>query len=82
MEVLLVLAIGFVCIACLLIGVNVGQAVAKGEEVKLPTNPIQSAKERQTKQEAEFEQNRLNTILQNIDRYDGTSDGQKEVPRG
>ena len=82
MEVLLILAIGFVCMACFLMGARVGQAVSKGEEVKLPTTPLLSAKERQTKQEAEFEQDRLNTILQNIDRYDGTSAGQKEVPRG
>ena len=82
MEVLLILAIGFVCMACFLMGARVGQAVAKGEEVKLPATPLLSAKERQTKQEAEFGQDRLNTILQNIDRYDGTSDGQQEVPRG
>ncbi len=82
MEVLLVLAIGFVCMACFLMGAKVGQAVSKGEKVELPINPLNAAKERQTKQEAEFEQNRLNTILHNIDRYDGTSDGQKDVPRG
>ena len=82
MEVLLILAMGFVCMACFLLGAKVGQAVAKGEKVEIPINPLISAKERQTKQEAEFEQNRLNTILHNIDRYDGTSDGQKEVPRG
>ena len=82
MEVLLILARGFVCMAGFLLGAKVGQAVAKGEKVEIPINPLISAKERQTKQEAEFEQNRLNTILHNIDRYDGTSDGQKEVPRG
>lgn len=82
MEVLLILAMGLVCMACFLMGAKVGQAVAKGEKVELPINPLMSAKERQTKQEAEFEQNRLSTILQNIDRYDGTSDGQKDVPRG
>jgi NMD protein affecting ribosome stability and mRNA decay len=82
MEVITILAIGFVCMACFLMGAKVGQAVAKGEEVKLPANPLTAVKERQTKQEAEYEQNRLNTILQNIDRYDGTNAGQKEVPRG
>ena len=82
MEVLLILAIGFVCMACFLMGAKVGQAVAKGEKVEMPINPLTAARERQTKQEAEFEQNRLNTILHNIDRYDGTSDGQKDVPRG
>ena len=82
MEVLLILAIGFVCMACFLMGAKVGQAVAKGEKVEMPLNPLMSAMARQAKQEAEFEQNRLNTILQNIDRYDGTGNGQKDVPRG
>ena len=82
MEVLLLAVMAASNILCFMIGAKVGQKVAKGEEVKLPINPLLSARERQTKQEAEFEQNRLNTILQNIDRYDGTSDGQKDVPRG
>lgn len=82
MEVLLTLAIGFVCMACFLLGTKVGQAVSKGEKVEMPINPLTAATERQTKKEAEFEQNRLNTILHNIDRYDGTGDGQKEVPKG
>ena len=81
MEVLLILAMGFVCIACFLLGANVGQSVANGEKVKLPIIPMATIKERQAKQEAEFEQNRLNTILENIERYDGTSAGQKEVQR-
>ena len=82
MEVLLVLAIGFVCMACFLMGAKVGQAVAKGEKVELPVKPLVAAVERQARKEAEFEQSRLDAILHNIDRYDGTSDGQKEVPRG
>lgn len=81
MEALLILAIGFVCMACFLMGAKVGQAVSKGEKVEMPINPMLSAKERQAKQEAELEQNRLNTILENIERYDGTSAGQKEVQR-
>lgn len=81
MEALLILAIGFVCMACFLMGARVGQATSKGEKVELPITPMLSAKERQAKQEAELEQNRLNTILENIERYDGTSAGQKEVQR-
>ena len=81
MEVITILAMGIVCIACFVIGARVGQAVAKGEKVELPINPMVAAKERQAKEEAEFEQSRLNTILENIERYDGTSAGQKAVQR-
>ena len=80
MEVLLILAVGFVCCACLLLGVNIGQKVNRGEEVKLP-NPITAVKEHKKRTEEEEEQNRLNTILENIERYDGTSIGQKQIPQ-
>ena len=82
MEVITILAIGFICMACFLMGAKVGNSVAKGEDIKFPINPMLAAKERQAKQEAELEQNRLDTILKNIERYDGTSAGQKEVTRG
>ena len=83
MEVLLVLTVGAMCIGCFIIGAKVGQQVAKGEEIKLPSvNPLEAFREYQNKKEAEMEQNRIDTILQNIESYDGTSNGQKEVPRG
>ena len=83
MEVITILAMGFVCAACFLIGARVGQTVSKGEDIKLPTvNPMEIAREHRNKKEAVMEQDRINTILQNIEAYDGTSYGQKEVPRG
>jgi hypothetical protein len=65
----------------------VGQTVAKGEKITTPElNPFKAAKERAEKDRAEkqanFEANRLDAIMQNIERYDGTSNGQKDVPRG
>ena len=83
MEILLILITGTLCVVCFLIGAKVGQTVARGEEVKLPTlNPIEVIRERKDKKEAEWEQDRINTILQNVESYDGTANGQKEVPRG
>lgn len=83
MEVLLILAVGFVCCACLLIGVNVGQKVSKGEEVKMPSvNPMEAYKEQKARNRAEREQRRQDTIMQNIDNYNGTAEGQKDVPEG
>ena len=82
MEVLELLAVGFVCMACFLIGAKVGQTVSKGEEIQLPkVNPLEAYREREARKEAEMEQSRLDTIMQNIETYDGTSNGQKDVPR-
>ena len=80
MEALTILAIGFSCMACFLLGAKVGQTVSKGEEVKMPSvNPLKAYREKENRKEAEMEQDRINTVLQNIESYDGTSNGQKEV---
>jgi hypothetical protein len=79
---LTILAIGVVCIACFCIGAKVGQAVSKGEKVEMPeVNPIKAFKEHIARQETEMEQSRMETILQNIDNYDGTSHKQEDVPK-
>jgi hypothetical protein len=83
MEVVMILAIGFVCMACFLMGAKVGKAVAKNEKVEMPTlNPVKAIREHQEKKEAEFAQNKFDAIMENIDNYDGTGYGQKDVPRG
>lgn len=81
MEALLLLIMGAVNVACFMIGAKVGQAVAKGEKVEMPSvNPLEAYREHRNKKEAEMEQDSMNTILQNIEVYDGTSNGQKDVP--
>ena len=81
MYALLAAIVGVLCIACFMIGAKLGQTVTKGEEVKLPTlNPVQAYREHTAKKEAEMAQNRLDTIMQNIESYDGTSKGQADVP--
>jgi hypothetical protein len=62
-------------------GAKVGQAVAKDEKVETPTiNPMEAVRHHRAKKEAQMEQDRTAAILRNIDRYDGTSLGQEEVP--
>ena len=81
MEVLLMLSTGAMCILCFMVGARVGQKVSRGEEVKLPVvNPMEIARERQSKQEAQREQDRLDAIMRNIENYDGTSNNQEDVP--
>jgi hypothetical protein len=79
-TVLLILTVGTLNVVCFLIGVKVGQKVVKGEEVELPSlNPMKAYREAQDRKQAEREADRLDTIMQNIEAYDGTSAGQKDV---
>ena len=81
MEAVTILALGFICMACFLTGAKVGQATAKGEKIETPTiNPMEAWRNRQDKKETQAEQDKIDTILQNIESYDGTGRGQKDVP--
>jgi hypothetical protein len=80
-AVLLLLVMGAANIACFFLGAKVGQTVSKGETIEAPElNPIEIARKHQAKREAERDQNRIDVIMQNIDRYDGSGAGQKDVP--
>lgn len=69
-------------IVCFTIGVITAQKVGKDEEIKLPSiNPIEIIKERREAKEAQIEQDRYNTMLENINNYKGDSTGQKDLPR-
>ena len=82
MEVLLLAVMGLTNIACFIIGAKVGQAVAKGEKIVTPTvNPMKAYKEHEAKMVAQAEQDKIAVIMGNIEAYDGTSSGQKDVPR-
>lgn len=81
MEALLLLVMGLTNITCFVIGAKVGQAVSKGKEIETPTiNPVKAYREREAKKEAQMEQDRIDTIMRNIEGYDGTSRGQEDVP--
>lgn len=87
MDALLIAVVGCLCILCFIVGAKVGQAVVKGDKVTMPDlNPINAIREHKEQRQAEKEQKELrartDAIMHNIDVYDGTSVGQKEVPRG
>lgn len=84
MEMLLIILVsGLVCCLCFLCGAIVGQKTINGEKVTIP-NPVKNIKEHKEMKESIEEYNKemetYNTILENIDNYDGTSRGQKEIP--
>lgn len=82
MEILLALTVGALCIGCFLIGAKVGQTVSKGETLELPSvNPFEAYRKHEAKKEAEKEQEKIDTIMRNIECYDGTSNNQIDVGR-
>lgn len=83
MEVLLLVVMGVMNIACFFLGARIGQTVAKGETIEAPSlNPMKAVEEKRNKKQADEEQARIDTILRNVERYDGTGRGQEDVPRG
>ena len=81
MDIVWILAIaGLSNIACFFIGAKVGQTVSKGETIETPTiNPMEAYRAHQAQKEADREKNKYDTILRNIDNYDGTGYGQEDV---
>lgn len=81
METAITIAIiGVMNILSFAVGAKVGQRVSKGQPVEIPLpNPIRAIQEHKSSREAKQEQTRLDTIMRNIERYNGTSSGQEEV---
>lgn len=83
METIMMIAVvGTLNAVCFFIGAKVGQKVSKGETLEAPNlNPMDYLHEQKEKRQASKEHNKYQTILDNLERYDGTGYGQKEVPR-
>lgn len=78
--ILIILAVGTLNIACFFIGAKVGQMVRKDVTIPTPTlNPVKIYEEHKEKKKADKEQIRLENLLHNLDTYDGTSNGQREI---
>ena len=81
MDGLTIALIALTNILCFMVGAKVGQTVVRGKTVELP-NPVEAVRTHKKKMEAYREQDRQDTIMQNIENYDGTSNGQRDVPWG
>ena len=80
-TILLILVIGIINALCFFIGAKIGQKVVRGETIETPLKtPSQLVSEAKSNFEYRKEQERLQTISDNIDNYDGTSIGQKDIP--
>ena len=84
MILILIGIIGLMNIVCFYIGAKIGQKVVNKEPLIIKT-PVEAVKERietrAEKREQQKEQDLIDTIQHNIDIYDGTAMGQKEIPR-
>jgi hypothetical protein len=85
-TVLTILITGALCVACFFVGAKVGQTVSKGENIEVnPVKIIDDIKDRkeqrEAKREARHEAEELDAILENIKNYNGSSIGQRDVPR-
>ena len=69
--------------ACFFMGAKIGQTASKGEPIELPKpDLLKPIREHRERKEAQAEQNRYDAIMRNIENYDGTENGQEDVPRG
>lgn len=82
LELALVMALqGFLCICSFIVGAKVGQKVVRGESIEIPVkSPVEAIREAKDNFEYRREQERLQIISDNIDNYDGTGLGQKDIP--
>ena len=78
--VILICAVGIMNIVSLIIGVKVGLKAGKGEAIELPEiNPVKAFSEYKDSKEYEAERKRNEIMLENINNYDGTALGQKDL---
>lgn len=81
-TIILIISIGIMNILCFFIGAKVGQKVIKGETIEIPKiEPINKIREYNTNREVLRMQEKDRVINENIDNYNGTSLGQKDLPR-
>ena len=71
------------CIACLCVGFFVGYRINKPKPTSIVARKVESKKERIEKQKIDEEMKKqmeiYNTVLENINNYDGSSNNQRKV---
>lgn len=71
------------CILSFVIGAMIGQRAQKGKDITI--NPVKAIKEEikesKEKKQEDLKIRQMNTMLKNIDNYDGSGMGQTEIPK-
>jgi hypothetical protein len=82
MELIEIVVILLFNLLSLVIGTKLGQKVVRGEDIEIPVkSPLKALDDFNLRQELKKEEKILKTIENNIDIYDGTPDGQQDIPR-
>ena len=82
MEILTILTTGALCIVSFIMGAKTEKKKKKDKDIELPNiNPLKAIRERQEHKEQKKEQDKLETIMRNIEAYDGTSNRQEDIPQ-
>lgn len=80
-TILLITVVALINVLSFTIGAKIGQKVVRGEKIEMPKlSPMEIYREHQEKKEVEREKDKLETIMRNIEKYDGTAKGQEDVP--
>lgn len=68
---------------CLIVGVSIGQKTSKNKEIRI--NPVSAIRkdiqEKKEEKKQELKQRQIDTMLYNIDNYNGDSLGQRDIPK-
>ena len=79
-AIILVLVVGGLMMFSFLLGARTSQKAYKKEEIKMPTlNPVKAFQEHTERAEQTKKEKEYNTMLENINNYDGTGLGQKDI---
>lgn len=81
--ILLVLIVSAVNVWCFTLGAKVAQTVMQGGKVETPkVDPLKSYREHKEQKAMDEQRSKLESIMRNIDNYDGTPFGQEDIPGG
>lgn len=82
MDIILILITSISNIICFFLGAKIGQKAINNEPIKMEIkSPIEKIREHENKKEIDKQQEIEEIIAHNIDVYDGTGIGQKDIPR-
>lgn len=78
--IILTLVVGTLMMFSFLLGARITQKAYKKEEIVMPTlNPVKAFHEHKESVQREQEEKEFNIMMDNINNYDGTGLGQKDI---
>ena len=78
MTIAIIIIVSLSNIICLFIGAKIGQKTAKGKDIKIPS-PARNVREYKEDKESKHQRTEIMTMLENIESYNGTGLGQKDI---